>query len=84
LDLMRDVHIHIDAVLLDGVTVTDPGVFRAALEATLTELAEGHRGGYLSGAEQVLKGEPVQSNSDSMGADVARSAWASMIPGGAR
>jgi hypothetical protein len=78
-DLMRDIHIHIDEVVLDGVALSDPDGFRAALAEALTGLVDGHRGGYPSGVASVLHGTPVAA--PVLGQDVARSVWASLIPG---
>lgn len=79
--MTRDVCIDIDEIVFEGVDVSDLEAFRAALGAELTGLAAGHRREYPGGTASVLHGAPVvQSAADSLGADVARSAWSSIVP----
>jgi hypothetical protein len=78
---MREVSISIDEIVLDGVAVADEGAFRAGFVAELTALATGHHGGIPGGTAPELHGA-LLSNVDNMGASVARSVWASMIPSG--
>jgi hypothetical protein len=77
------VRLRIDEIVLDGVDVPDVGAFRTSLVAELSRLASGHQGTYPSGAAPVLVGTPVgPSTVDGLGAEVARSVWSSMVPGG--
>jgi hypothetical protein len=75
---MREVHLHIDEVVLDGVDVGDPEEFRVAFVAALTGLAQAHAGEYPSGRAFALNGSVVTAPVH--GADVARSVWHSMVP----
>lgn len=77
MDVIGEVHIHIDEVIVEGAEMSDPDGFRAAFEATLVELARDHGGGYPDGVAPVLHGEPVAAPD---GADVARSVWHSIVP----
>ena len=74
-------HVDIDEIVFEGVDVSDHEAFQAALVAELSELAADHRTEYRGGTAPVLHGAPVdQSAADSLGADVARSAWSSIVP----
>jgi hypothetical protein len=83
-----EIRIAIDEIVVDGVAVADPGAFRADLVAELTALASGYAADRATGAAPahpggtaaVLSGAPVAAGSATLGADVARSVWASMIP----
>lgn len=78
---MRDIHLHIDEVVVDGVELADPRAFRGALEAALAGLAERHRGEFPAGTATVLHGPAVTAATpDGLGAEVARSIWSSIIP----
>ncbi|MFI0408205.1 hypothetical protein [Actinomadura sp. 3N508] len=75
---MREVHIHIDELVLDGVAEPDPAAFQASLESELRALARGHGGPYPSGHAAHLDGRPVAAPPG--GAEVARSVWESIMP----
>jgi hypothetical protein len=85
-----DIRIAIDEIVLHGVPVTDPDAFRAGLVAELTALARGFAADRASGTAPdhpggtaaVLHGGPVAAGSPTLAADVARSVWGSMLPGG--
>ncbi|TDB87405.1 hypothetical protein E1264_14670 [Actinomadura sp. KC216] len=76
---MREIHIHIGEVVLDGAAGSDPADLLAGLEGELRALARDHGGPYPSGHAAHLDGRPVTAPPG--GADVARSAWRSIVGG---
>lgn len=87
------VRIAIEEIVLHGVDVGDVDGFRADLVAELTALAGGYAAdraagtapAHPGGTAPVLLGDPVAAASRTLGADVARSVWGSMVgPGGSR
>src|SRR5689334_6902234 len=83
-----EIGIAIDEIVLDGVAVADPQAFRADLVAELTALAGAYAADRATGAAtahpggtaSMLSAAPVAAESTTLGADVARSIWSSMIP----